>query len=177
MTGRAPALAIIGIGTTIIICLVAGGYFGGLRINLTPSYPLGLWRIAPLERSAAVGDLVFICPPDTPTFLQATERGYLRRGLCPGWLSPLIKTVVATPGQHVAVDVAVTIDGEVLASSAIRPTDAEGRVLFAHDGGVVPPGHLFVHSDFAGSYDSRYFGPIPASGLLGLAHPVLTYAP
>lgn len=177
MTNRAPALAIIGIGATVIIGLIAGGYFGGLRINLTPSYPLGLWQIAPLEQEASVGDLVFICPPDTRTFRQAVERGYLRRGLCPGWLSPLIKTIVATRGQLVAVDVAVTIDGALLAASVLRPTDAEGRVLVAHHGGVVPRGHLFVHSDFVGSYDSRYFGPIPAAGLLGLARPVFTYAP
>jgi conjugative transfer signal peptidase TraF len=177
MSGRTSALTIIGVGTAIIIGLVAGGHFGGLRINLTLSYPLGLWRIEPLERPVAVGDLIFICPPDTPTFRQAAERGYLRRGLCPSWLSPLIKTVVATSGQHVAADMAVTIDGELLASSALRLRDAEGRVLFAHDGGVVPPGHLFLHSDYAGSYDSRYFGPIPDTGLLGLAQPVLTYAP
>lgn len=177
MTNRAPAVAIIGIGATIVIGLVVGGYFGGLRINLTPSYPLGLWRIAPLERPAGVDDLIFVCPPDTPTFRQAAERGYLRRGLCPGWLSPLIKTVVATPGQQVAIDIAVTIDGALLATSVLRPTDAEGRVLVAHHGGVVPRGHLFVHSDFVGSYDSRYFGPIPAAGLLGLARPVFTYAP
>lgn len=177
MIGRAPALAIIGISATIMIGLVAGACFGGMRVNLTPSYPLGLWRIVPLESPAAVGDLVFICPPDTPTFRQAAERGYLRRGLCPGWLSPLIKTVVATPGQQVAVDIAVTIDGALVAASVLRPTDAEGRVLVAHHGGVVPRGHLFVHSDFVGSYDSRYFGPIPAAGLLGLARPVFTYAP
>ncbi|RUW00077.1 conjugal transfer protein TraF, partial [Mesorhizobium sp. M1A.F.Ca.IN.022.05.2.1] len=38
-------------------------------------------------------------------------------------------------------------------------------------------GFLFLHSDFAGSYDSRYFGPIPASGLLGRARPLLTFQP
>ncbi|MFZ1812823.1 MAG: conjugal transfer protein TraF, partial [Rhizobiaceae bacterium] len=32
-------------------------------------------------------------------------------------------------------------------------------------------------SDFAGSYDSRYFGPIPGTGLLGRARPVLTFDP
>ncbi|MGO7748441.1 conjugal transfer protein TraF, partial [Rhizobium ruizarguesonis] len=26
-------------------------------------------------------------------------------------------------------------------------------------------------------YDSRYFGPLPVSGILGLAQKVLTYAP
>ncbi|MCK1326662.1 S26 family signal peptidase [Bradyrhizobium sp. 156] len=43
-----------------------------------------------------------------------------------------------------------------------------GRVI------VVPPGHLSLHSPFAGSYDSRYFGPVPSAGLLGLARPLLT---
>jgi len=42
-------------------------------------------------------------------------------------------------------------------------------------GGVVPSGYLFLHSSFASSYDSRYFGPVPATGLLGLARPVLTF--
>jgi len=38
-------------------------------------------------------------------------------------------------------------------------------------------GTLFLHSDFVGSYDSRYFGPLPAEGTLGLAQEVLTFAP
>nr|WP_244301590.1 conjugative transfer signal peptidase TraF [Stappia sp. P2PMeth1] len=153
-------------------------FFGfGIRLNLTPSYPLGLWRIVPLDRPIATGDLVFICPPDNAAFSQAHERGYVRRGLCSGWLSPLIKTVVALPGQLVVVDVGITIDGSVLAHSDIRRTDAEGRALSSWSGGIVPAGYLFLHSTFAGSYDSRYFGPIPASGVLGLARPVLTVAP
>ncbi|MDX0760458.1 conjugal transfer protein TraF, partial [Sinorhizobium medicae] len=41
----------------------------------------------------------------------------------------------------------------------------------------VPANYVFLHSRFAGSYDSRYFGPVPASGILGLAQEVLTYEP
>lgn len=178
MTGRRRhAVAILAIGAVAIMFLLVGGHGAGLRFNLTPSYPLGLWRIEPLGRHVAIGDLVFVCPPVTPAFRQAVERGYLRRGLCPGWLSPLIKTVVAVPGQRVAIDGAVMIDGELLFSSAVRPADAEGRPLAAHAGGIVAPGHLFLYSPFSGSYDSRYFGPIPDAGLLGLAVPMLTYAP
>lgn len=152
-------------------------YGFGFRLNLTPSYPLGLWRIVPLNRPVATGDLVFICPPENAAFSQALERGYVRRGLCSGWLSPLIKTVVALPGEHVAIDAGVTIDGSVLAHSDIRSTDAEGRALSSWSGGIVPTGHLFLHSIFAGSYDSRYFGPISAAGVLGLARPILTVSP
>ncbi len=39
--------------TTVIGC----GLGLGLRINLTPSYPRGLWQIVALDRSVADGDL------------------------------------------------------------------------------------------------------------------------
>ncbi|WP_292243550.1 conjugative transfer signal peptidase TraF [Mesorhizobium sp.] len=166
-------------GATIagIAAVAAAGWLGGYRINTTPSFPLGLWRIEPLGRDAAVGDRVFICPPLTPAFKTAFERGYIRRGLCPGRLSPLIKTVVATAGQSVDIGEHVWIEGRPLAHSDIHCSDTEGRALSPWHGGTVPPGYLYLHSDFAGSFDSRYFGPIPAIGLLGLAHPVLTIDP
>lgn len=160
-----------------LIALAGIAWFGGLRLNLTRSYPLGLWRIEPLDRSAAVDDLVFICPPDSAAFRMARERGYLGRGLCPGWFSPLIKTVVATEGQATEIGAAVSVDGRAIPHSDVQPTDAAGRALRPFAGGVVPAGFLFLHSDFAGSYDSRYFGPIPASGVLGRAHPLLTFEP
>lgn len=157
--------------------IIVVGWVGGVRINLTPSYALGLWRMEHLDREVAVGDLIFICPPPTTEFVLARERGYLRRGLCPGWYSPLIKTVVAGPGQHVAIGSDIEIDGVTLADSKVRTLDAEGRLIEPYSGGAVPADHLFLHSKFAGSYDSRYFGPIPADGVLGLARPVFTVDP
>jgi conjugative transfer signal peptidase TraF len=155
----------------------AGGWIGGYRLNLTPSEPLGVWRIEPLARAVAIGDVVFDCPPVSEEFAVALERGYLRRGVCPGGVAPLIKTVVALPGQHVDVGSNIVIDRLPLPNSAVRPIDAAGRPLRHFSGGIVPSGHLFLHSDFASSYDSRYFGPVPETGLLGLARPVLTFNP
>lgn len=177
MTRRRRALAILLAGAAASIGLFVAGQAGGLRINVTPSYALGLWRIVPIAREPAVGDLIFICPPVSSAFLLAVERGYMRRGLCPGWVSPLLKTVVASQGQRIEVREMVTIDGRPLARSEVRGEDAEGRALAAWFGGVVPAGHVFLHSDFAGSYDSRYFGPIPVDGVLGLARPVLAVDP
>ena len=153
------------------------GYGAGIRINLTPSYPLGLWRIETLNRDVRVRDRVFVCPPPTDAFRQARERGYVRHGLCPGWLSPLIKTVVALPGQSVEIGWSVVIDGLALPQSTIQPRDGAGRELTPDPVGIVPPGTLFLYSTFRGSYDSRYFGPIPSKGVLGLAEPVLTFTP
>lgn len=174
---RRRAITLIAIAAMTVTTLIGMGWLGGIRLNLTPSYPLGLWRIEALDRAAAVGDLVFICSPDSPPFRSARERGYLLRGLCPGWLSPLIKTVVAIEGQRIDIGASVAIDGEPLAHSQLHAADAEGRPLAPFAGGVVPQAHLFLHSDFAGSYDSRYFGPISGTGLLGRARPVLTFDP
>ncbi|TCA32850.1 conjugative transfer signal peptidase TraF [Rhizobium leguminosarum bv. viciae] len=176
MKRRSVILFLTG-AAVVMSALAATGFTGGYRLNLTPSEPLGLWRIDPPHRPIQLGDLVFICPPVNVKFEQARRRGYLRRGLCVGGVAPLIKSVVALPGQHVEIAGHVVIDGTVLASSAVHDRDGEGRVLVPHPGGVVPPGTLFLHSSFASSYDSRYFGPVPDSGLLGLARPIITFDP
>ncbi|MGY2803639.1 conjugative transfer signal peptidase TraF [Bradyrhizobium sp. USDA 4524] len=177
MSIRHLPLLILAAGAGLVAAFTGAGWCAGLRINMTPSYPRGLWRIEPLDREAAVGDLVFICPPDTAEFERAFARGYLRRGLCAGGLSPLIKTVAAIGGQRLDVADHVSIDGRPLPDSDVRHTDAAGRPLAPFAGGVIPAGELYLHSDFAGSYDSRYFGPIPSSGILGLARPVLAIGP
>jgi len=174
MTIACRPLAFILLAALVIAGAAVAGWLGGYRLNETPSYPLGLWRIDPMERPVVVGDRVFICPPSTPDFAIAFERGYVRRGVCPGWLSPLIKTVAAVAGQHINVGLSVRVDGRPLGHSEIHAVDAQGRALLPYAGGTVPAGTLYLHSDFAGSYDSRYFGPIPATGLLGLARPVFT---
>ncbi|ACM30976.1 conjugative transfer signal peptidase TraF [Rhizobium rhizogenes] len=173
---RRLLLFLAGAGGTIA-ALAAIAYFGGFRLNLTPSEPLGLWRIVTLQRPVEAGDLVFICPPPTAPFEEARRRGYVRRGLCPSGFAPLIKTVAALPGQHVEIGANVTVDRKPLASSIVRASDGEGRPITPFKTGIVPPKNLFLHSSFASSYDSRYFGPVPDTGLLGLARPVLTFDP
>jgi conjugative transfer signal peptidase TraF len=173
---RRALLFLTGAGV-MIAGLAAIAYMGGFRLNLTPSEPLGLWRIVALQRPVAAGDLVFICPPATASFEEARRRGYVRRGLCPGGFAPLIKTVAALPGQHFGIGANVTVDGRPLASSIVRASDGEGRPITPFKTGIVPLRHLFLHSSFASSYDSRYFGPVPDTGLLGLARPVLTFDP
>lgn len=164
-------------GSLACLGLFGLGWLGKFRLNATPSYPLGLWRIAALDRAVTIGDRIFICLPPGPALSLGLTRGYIRRGLCAEGASPLIKTVAALPGQTVAIAGAVTIDGLPLTRSRIHPVDAEGRPLTAYSGGTIPPDHLFLHSEFSGSYDSRYFGPVPDAGVLGLAEPVLTFDP
>lgn len=174
---RRNALIVLGVGAAVGASIAAAGAWGGYRLNMTRSYPLGLWRTEMMRRQPTVGDTVFICPPTTPAFELALDRGYLPRGLCPGGTGPLIKTVAALAGQDIAIDGSVRVDGQLLDHSDVQTVDAEGRALTAFTGGVVPAGNIFLHSNFPGSYDSRYFGPVPADGILGFAKPVFTFTP
>lgn len=178
--GKRLAIRVIAGGILVLGGVTAVFALGGYRINTTPSFPLGLWQIEPMPHSVAVGDTVFICPPPgDPLMKSGRDRGYLHRGaLCPGGFAPLIKTVVATAGQKVAVNSGqVFVNGVRLLRSAILARDGEGRAMHSYSGGIVPPGSVFLHSDFVASYDSRYFGPIPANGILGLAKPVFIFTP
>ncbi|MCQ4632725.1 conjugative transfer signal peptidase TraF [Shinella sp. CPCC 100929] len=174
---RRVAGTIIVASALATIALMASGWAGGLRVNLTPSEPLGLWRILPLKRPVQVGDVVFICPPTTEAMRGSRERGYLRRGLCPSGVAPLIKTVVGVEGQRADIGRDVRINGQPVPLSEVIERDGEGRAISSAASGMIPAGHVFLHSGFAGSFDSRYFGPVPVSGMLGLAEEVWTYAP
>lgn len=167
-----------------IACLLVGVPAGlavadqlGIRLNLTPSEPIGIWRIARLDRPVAVGNLVFVCPPQRSDMRRARERGYLRSGRCPGGFAPLIKSVAAIAGQRIEIGAAVGIDGVLLSHSRLLAVDGRGRPLTSYGGGVVAAGEVFLHSPVRASFDSRYFGPVPACGILGLAREVATYAP
>ncbi|TKT46123.1 conjugative transfer signal peptidase TraF [Rhizobiaceae bacterium LC148] len=174
---RRRACVTISVAAGMFGVLFAAGWSGGLRINTTPSEPLGLWRIVPLTRSVLPGETVFVCPPDNPAMREARQRGYLRRGLCPGGFGPLIKTVIAVARQRVDVSDHIAVDGVPIRGSRIAEKDAQGRSLRHDQSRMVRPGEVYLHSGFIGSWDSRYFGPVPQSGVLGLAQEVLTYAP
>lgn len=175
---RRVAFAALSGAIVLLLAILACGELLGLRVNTTPSEPLGLWRIRPLATSSVrVGMTVFVCPPDNDTMREGLRRGYLRNGTCSGGFGPLIKTIVALSGQRIDVSDHLSVDGVEIAASRLVELDGHGRPLRPDTGGIVPPGSIYLHSNFAGSWDSRYFGPVPQSGILGLAQEVLTYAP
>lgn len=135
-----------------------------LMWNASPSVPLGFYHID-VGASPAIGDLVAIAPPPRiETWLDA--RGYVPRGI------PLLKHVAATEGALVCRSgVFVTIDGSPAARA--RDRDRIGRPLPVWLGcRRLGPGQLFLLNAAPDSLDGRYFGPIPASGLIGTAHPL-----
>lgn len=134
--------------------------------NASASAPTGLYRLQQ-DDHPAVGELVAIVPPPDTARLMAT-RHYLPEGV------PLLKRVAALSGQRVCRHGAhVTIDGKPVGMALSH--DRLGRALPLWRGcRVVPAGALFLINAPADSFDSRYFGPIAASGLVGRALPIFT---
>jgi conjugative transfer signal peptidase TraF len=162
-------------GGVSLLLLATAGWAAGYRLNLTPSYPVGLWRIVASPETARRGDLVLVCPPDTAPVRLAQARHYLPAGGCSVGVQPLLKRLVALPGDRVVVtSEAVTINGRPIPNSAPLLVDPSGRPMPVATGGLVPPGAAWLLSDYHRlSFDSRYIGPMDLVQLRGVVAPVL----
>jgi conjugative transfer signal peptidase TraF len=160
----------------VTLAMLASADIAGLRLNGTASMPQGLWQVgapvAPFRR----GEIVTLCPPETLPFREAAARGYLPVGRCPGGLQPLVKPIAANAGDLVTVSAAgVTVNGAPVPGTAPVAWDSAGRPLSPFPAGVyrVAPGEVWLLSGHdSRSFDSRYFGPVPALNVQGVARPL-----
>jgi len=146
-----------------------------LRVNVTPSVPLGLYRI--VQVSAGRGSLVEICPPPGRLTSLGLQRGYIGHGPCPGKARPLLKEVLAVPGDRIVLTrMGIVRRGVLIPSSAPRTTDSEGRPLPHLRLGIwhVPPGSIWLYGPHPHSFDSRYFGPVAADLIRNTLVPLST---
>lgn len=135
--------------------------------NASASAPIGLYRIEPL-RDPPHGALVAVTPP-APLARWLAARGYL------GERVPLLKHVAARPGQIVCrINAVVSVDRRPVVVA--RQRDDRGRPLPVWQGcrTLRADELLMLNPDHADSMDGRYFGPLPASTVLGRAVPILT---
>lgn len=144
-----------------------------LIYNPSDSVPVGWYRVDPqrhgtdsLPRPLSVGSVVLTTLPRDVAALAA-QRGYLPAHI------PLLKRVGAVAPQHVCIVAGqVRIDGVPMA--AALPADRLGRPLPSWQlCRRLEAGELFLLSvTNPASFDSRYFGPVSASAVIGVAHPV-----
>ncbi|MDP2162974.1 MAG: S26 family signal peptidase [Hydrogenophaga sp.] len=137
--------------------------------NPSNSVPVGWYRIEPVNPPADslhVGSIVLAPLPAEPAALAA-QRGYLPPHI------PLLKRIGAVAPQHVCiVNGVVRIDGVPVA--AVLRADRMGRPLSSWTQcRALVDGELFLLSATnPASFDSRYFGPIAVSAVIGTAQPI-----
>lgn len=144
-------------------------------VNVTPSMPVGLYRLFPVDRPIVRGDVIQICPsPDLAKVVAERETSGLR-GACFYQTVPLLKYVAALPGDVVDLrDSGVTVNGVTLPGSAAMPP-RKGRPPVPHVARgryVLKPGQLWLWTPYYRSWDSRYFGPVSTAYVRGFARAV-----
>lgn len=152
----------------------------GLIINITPSLPVGIYKLSPISRLHR-GEYVSICPPDTAPFRLARRAGYVPKGPCPGDYLPLMKPIAGLPGDQIVVGVqGIAVNGAHIPLSRAYSRDGAGRALprIAPGSYTVRPGEVWLVSHYNDrSFDSRYFGAVQIDRLKGSTAPVLTWGP
>jgi conjugative transfer signal peptidase TraF len=135
--------------------------------NASASTPIGFYSVEPAKR-LEVTDLVAVAAPE-PIASFLADGGYLPRD------TPLLKRVLGLPGQTVCrFGVLISVDGVAMGTALQR--DRIDRPLPDWQGcRIVADGEIFLMNwDVPDSLDGRYFGPIPASAVIGRAVPLWT---
>jgi conjugative transfer signal peptidase TraF len=160
-----------GIAITTCLAAIAAGLAAlfhptpKLLWNASASVPIGLYAVRPAG-VLHVTELVVVRAPE-PLARFLADRGYLPKDV------PLLKRILALPGQTVCrMDRTITVDGIAMGDALER--DRHGRALPVWQGcRVVPAGEVFLmNRQSKDSLDSRYFGSLPASTIVGQAEPL-----
>jgi conjugative transfer signal peptidase TraF len=144
-----------------------------LTYNPSDSVAVGWYRVDPLGHQAGSlsrplpVDSIVLVPLPAKAAVLAAQRGYLPTRV------PLLKRIGAVAGQEVCVAGGIVrIDGVPVAVALLA--DRIGRSLPSwQQCRRLKLGELFLLSTVdPASFDSRYFGPVAASTVIGIAHPV-----
>ncbi len=135
--------------------------------NASASVPIGLYRVRPVGDLHVTELVVVRPPPPLANFLD--ERCYLPKSV------PLLKRIQALPGQTVCrAGRTITVDATVMGKALER--DRRGRPLPVWQGcRLIAEGQVFLmNRQSEDSLDGRYFGPLPATTIVGEAAPLWT---
>lgn len=149
-------------------------YVFQLKINLTESIRVGVYAksFGAIHR----GDLVALCLLDKDKQLGLAHH-YLIPGMQCNGSMPLLKQVIAVPGDHVQL----TADFiEVNGKRYVYVTELKdhlGQILNSYPKGdyLDSQGYWLVGNHSLHSWDSRYWGPLPRSQILYKIRPLLTF--
>ena len=161
-------IVLIGLGIAALAWPSVHTPIARIVYNPSDSVPRGWYRIGPPD-SLHVGSIVLTQLPIDAAAL-ATQRGYLPARI------PLLKRIGAMEPQQVCTEGrTVHIDGVALATAL--KTDGQGRSLpIWQQCRPLRDGELFLLSATKpASFDSRYFGPIAVSAVVGSAQPLWTW--
>lgn len=165
---RRVLLACMGIGVAALLVPAAVQFSMRFVYNPSDSVARGWYHIGPSSAPQVGGIVLVQLPVGVAAF--ASQRGYLPAGI------PLLKQIGAMAPQRVCVgEGVVRVNG--VAVAAVLANDGVGRKLQSWTQcRTLAVGELFLLSNVhPASFDSRYFGPVDASAVIGNAYPLWTW--
>jgi conjugative transfer signal peptidase TraF len=160
------------VGSVLLVAFFAAVGLAGIRINTTPSLPVGLYI-----ETGPQSPLVEFCPSGEPAAIAA-RRGYRTSGNCPDGASALMKPIVAKCGEVVELTAkGISVNGHLLLNTAPLSVDTDHRALEHFPFGRYTVGHeeVWMASTYnKRSFDSRYYGPVRKSSIRVHLRPLLT---
>ena len=157
LRGQRPRSSLV-FGVLVLAAVVSTRW---VRLNLSPSVPVGVYRLARLAPPLARGTLVVL---PVPVAVRPWRQGW----------APLLKPVAAVAGDEVCVQ-----EGALwVAGASYGPvyTEAHGQRLPHLEGcQVVPEGAVLLASAVPKSLDGRYFGLTRIAEVTARAVPLWTW--
>lgn len=155
--------AVAAVGATLLAAPIVLPPSPRLVWNASASAPVGLYIVDP-GAPIGLGDVVIAVPPAAVRRLAVT-RGYLGLGV------PLVKQVAARPGDTICASGPIVRLGDALVVRRLA-IDARGRPMPWWNGchNLRAGQYFLLMPAIAGSFDSRYFGPVSKDAIIGRAH-------
>lgn len=144
--------------------------------NTTSSFPLGLYKISS-KKNYIKGELVSFCAIENKTFTRMIKEGYTQpHPNCSNRTPQLLKKIIALEDDNITIGKAISLNNQPIKNSTIFKKDHNGNLLSIQSSQKIKKGYFWAMSDYnEKSYDSRYFGQVPLSNIIGIATPILTW--
>ena len=147
----------------------------GYYLNWTTSMPIGFYKIT-VPNQLQRGDDVMVCLPPAIGAV-GLHHEYLMPGKCPGGFEPIIKELIAVPGDTIVLTSETMIVGGKTYPAHVRSKDHLDRPLAAITRGTFANTQsywLYGKNSPKDSWDSRYWGGVDRSSIIAIATPVAT---
>jgi conjugative transfer signal peptidase TraF len=128
-----------------------------ITINITSSMPLGLY----IKQSGDIkrGDIVLVCLSEAYKTIGLQRHYVIKGNKCDG-MTPLIKKVIAIPGDKVTLTDEYIKVNEQKYFYLTYYYDSKKRALNVYPRGEYNQGYWLIGANDKHSWDSRYFGPV-----------------
>lgn len=149
----------------------------GIRFNYTESMHIGFYKKTH-GTTISNGDLVAVCLPNKIAEVGLNNH-YLARGSCNNKSTPVLKKVIAAPGDSVSLNNQfITVDDlSYRAPRQLKDSRNLPVKKFIRNGNYqhIKTYWLYGENDPIHSWDSRYYGGITRQHIIGVYKPLLIF--